>query len=165
MANVITACRLLAGIALLFTPVFSKAFYGVYLFGGFTDMIDGTVARKTEKVSDFGAKLDTAADTVFCAAALWKIFPEVHFGKWVWIWIGIIAGVKVFNVIWSLAKEKKLPAIHTIANKLVGGMIFLFPLVIRIVDISWCAGGLCLLATFAAVEEGHLIRGGKSIFH
>ena len=34
-------------------------------------MIDGLVARKTGTVTEFGAKLDTAADFVLVAVCLW----------------------------------------------------------------------------------------------
>ena len=65
MANIITFVRLLCSIAILFCPVFSVAFYSLYITAGLTDMIDGRVARKTNTVSEFGAKLDTVADFVF----------------------------------------------------------------------------------------------------
>ena len=50
MANIITGIRIVCSIALLFCPVFSPAFYALYLTAGVSDMIDGTVARKTGTV-------------------------------------------------------------------------------------------------------------------
>lgn len=47
IASIITVCRILGSIGLLFCPVFSASFYGLYLFCGLTDMVDGTIARKT----------------------------------------------------------------------------------------------------------------------
>ena len=44
MANIITGCRILCSIFLLFVPVLSPIFYFLYLVAGFTDMIDGTIA-------------------------------------------------------------------------------------------------------------------------
>ena len=67
IANILTGCRILGSILLLFFPVFSLAFYIIYLLCGFSDMIDGTIARKTNSASEFGAKLDTVADLVFVA--------------------------------------------------------------------------------------------------
>lgn len=61
MANIITIFRAVLSVALLFCPALSTLFYIIYAIAGFTDMIDGTVARKTGAVSEFGAKLDTAA--------------------------------------------------------------------------------------------------------
>lgn len=44
MANIITGCRILGSIILLFFPAFSSWFYILYLLCGFTDMIDGSIA-------------------------------------------------------------------------------------------------------------------------
>ena len=65
IANIITISRILSSIYLLLSPVFCISFYIVYLFCGITDMVDGTIARKTKSVSELGARLDTVADSVF----------------------------------------------------------------------------------------------------
>ena len=67
IANIITISRILGSIYLLYSPVFSISFYIMYLFCGITDMIDGTIARKTKSVSELGARLDTVADSTFVA--------------------------------------------------------------------------------------------------
>ena len=67
MANIITCCRILCSILLLFVPAFSSTFYILYLVAGFTDMIDGPIARKTNTANEFGSRLDTIADMVFAA--------------------------------------------------------------------------------------------------
>lgn len=64
MANIITAVRIVCSIALLFFPGFSPAFYTLYIVAGISDILDGTVARKTGTISEFGSKLDTVADFV-----------------------------------------------------------------------------------------------------
>ena len=58
MANTITGIRIVLSIALLFCPILSPTFYVLYIAAGFSDMIDGAVARKTGTVSKFGTKLD-----------------------------------------------------------------------------------------------------------
>ena len=72
VANILTSFRILGSILLLFFPVFDLAFYILYLFCGFSDMIDGIVARKTNSTSQFGSQLDTIADLVFVVAAMIK---------------------------------------------------------------------------------------------
>ena len=67
MANTVTFSRIAASIVLLFCPVFSPAFYMFYIAAGVSDMLDGFVARKTDTVSNLGARLDTIADFVFVA--------------------------------------------------------------------------------------------------
>lgn len=61
MANFITGSRIIFSIVLLFCPALSPTFYGLYILAGFTDMIDGAVARKTDTVSVLGSRLDTVA--------------------------------------------------------------------------------------------------------
>lgn len=74
-ANIITGLRIVLSFVLLFFSSLSPAFYTLYAAAGLTDMIDGTVARKTNTVSAFGAKLDTIADFVFVALCLIKLLP------------------------------------------------------------------------------------------
>ena len=78
MANIITGIRIVCSIALLFFPVFSPAFYALYIIAGISDMIDGAVARKTGTASEFGSKLDTAADFILVVVCLIKLLPVIH---------------------------------------------------------------------------------------
>ena len=90
IANIITGSRIIFSLPLLFIPLSSAWFYVFYLFCGFTDMIDGTIARKTEAVSKFGARLDTVADFVFMFICSIKMLPLMHIPVWLWVWIIIV---------------------------------------------------------------------------
>ena len=103
IANVITGCRILFSIIILLAPVFSPVFCGCYLAAGFTDMIDGTIVRKLGTESEFGSKLDTIADIVFVAVGAYKVLPVMEIPKSIWIWTGVIALVKIINIISSLS--------------------------------------------------------------
>ena len=153
IANVLTACRILGSILLLFFPVFSSAFYITYLLCGFSDMIDGTIARKTNSVTDFGAKIDTAADLVFVAVSFIKLLPNIHIPWWLWIWGGIITISKICNIIWGFVSKKQFIALHTIMNKATGLLLFLFPLIISFVELKYFAIVVCSIATFSAIQE------------
>lgn len=163
MANIITSLRILCGAALLFCPVFSPVFYALYLFAGFTDMIDGTVARKTNTVSEFGAKLDSIADFVFVLSCLIKLIPAMDIPVWLYLWIGIIAAIKIMNVVSGFLRWRQLVVEHSVMNKVTGGLLFIFPLTLRIVDLKYSAAVVCAVATFAAIQEGHFIRAGKNV--
>ncbi len=134
IANIITISRILSCIYLLLCPVFSIDFYIMYLFCGITDMIDGTIARKTNAVSDFGAKLDTVADIVFAAVCFVKILPLMQFSTWLWTWIVMIAIIKIGNVVWGLISNKKLVSMHTVLNKVTGFLLFLLPLTLSFIE-------------------------------
>ena len=160
-ANLITAFRILCSFALLFCQPFSLSFIVFYLVAGFTDMIDGAVARKTGTTSEFGAKLDTVADFVFVAVCLWKLLPRLSVPLWLWIWIVLIVLIKMINMISGYVIQKSFVAIHTIMNKVTGILLFVLPLMLPLVELKYSAPLVCMAAAFAAIQEGHFIRTGK----
>ncbi len=160
MANIITCIRIVCGIALLFCPPFSQAFYALYITAGISDMTDGTVARKTGSVSDFGSKLDTAADLVFAAACLIKLVPALDIPVWLLIWTAAIALIKVAGIISGYLLKKEFAAEHTPMNRLTGFALFLLPLTLPFLDLKYSGPFVCALATAAAVQEGRIIRKG-----
>ena len=163
MANLITSCRILLSLLLLFFPALSPGFYGLYLAAGLSDMLDGFVARRTNSASPLGAKLDSMADLVFLAVCLIKLLPVLALPVWLWVWVGLIALLRLVNVVSGFVRRKKLVLLHTRANKLTGALLFLLPLSLGFLDISCTAVPLCALASFAAIQEGHFIRTGRAI--
>ena len=158
MANLITSIRILCSITILFCPVFSVAFYSLYITAGVSDMADGWVARKTNTNSAFGAKLDTIADIIFVIACLVKLFPVTEIPVWLYIWIGIIAFIKAINVVSGFVVQKQFVAVHSVMNKVTGTLLFLFPLTLSFIGLKYSATVICVIATFAAIQEGHFIR-------
>ena len=161
MANTITFFRIVAGIVLLFCPVFSPAFYVFYIAAGLSDMLDGFVARKTDTVSKLGARLDTIADFVLVVVCLIKLLPVLSIPAWLYGWIGIIALIKVINIISGFAVQKTFMAVHSTMNKATGLLLFLLPLTIPVFPLKYFAIVVCAAATYAAIQEGHLIRTGE----
>ena len=163
MANIITIIRIMCSTAILFSPVFSVAFYALYIIAGLTDIADGLVARRTNTVSEFGAKLDTVADVVFVAVCLVKLLPVMDIPVWLYVWIGIIAFIKVINIVSGFVVQKQFVAVHSVMNKVAGLLLFALPLTLSFVDLKYSATVVCAVATFAVVQEGHFIRTKKSI--
>ena len=161
MANTITFFRIAASIVLLFCPVFSPAFYVFYIAAGLSDMLDGFVARKTDTVSKLGARLDTMADFVFVVVCLIKLLPILSIPAWLYIWIGIIALIKVVNIVSGFAVQKRFVAVHSAMNKATGALLFLLPLTISTVPVKTSVIVVCAAATFAAIQEGYCIRTGR----
>lgn len=85
IANIITGSRVAFSLPLLFISLSSVWFYILYLFCGLSDMLDGTIARKTNTVSSIGSKLDTIADFVFMAVCAVKMLPVINISIWLWI--------------------------------------------------------------------------------
>ena len=163
ISNIITASRAVFSVSLLFIPLSSVRFYKLYLFCGLTDMIDGTVARKTGAVSKFGARLDTVADFVFVLVCSIKILPQILIPVWLWIWIIIIALIKIFNIALVFVRKKELLSIHSTLNKLTGLALFLLPLSLSIIEVIYSVATICVLATIAVMQEVCFVAKGKEV--
>ena len=158
MANLITATRIVLSIALLLCPALSPMFYALYIAAGLSDMIDGIVARKTGTVSEFGSRLDTIADIVFVAVCLIKLLPVLNVPIWLYIWIAIIAIIKVANILAGFIRHKGFVSVHSVINKVTGGMLFILPLTLAFIDLRYSAIVVCMIATLAAIQEGYLVK-------
>ena len=156
----LTGSRILGSILLLFFHVFSLKFYITYLFCGFSDMIDGTIARKTNSTSKFGSKLDTVADLIFVVVSLFKLLPEIHIPQWLWMWGGMVAVIKISSIIWGYVSKKQFVSLHTIMNKITGALLFVFPLTLSFIDSKYSFIVICSIATFSAIQEGTYIAKG-----
>ena len=153
IANIITGSRIVLSLPLLLIPLTSAWFCVIYLLCGLSDMVDGTVARKTNSASEFGARLDTVSDFVFMTVALIKFLPNLHIPIWLWIWIGIIAMIKLGNAVWGFVRTKKLVFPHTVLNKVTGLLLFLLPVTISFIDLTYTLPIVCTVATVAAIHE------------
>ena len=153
IANIITGSRIAFSLPLLFIPLTSTWFYALYLFCGFTDMIDGTVARKTKCASEFGARLDTVSDFVFMVVALIKFVPHLHIPVWLWIWIGIITVIKLAEAVLGFVRTGELTVSHTILNKVTGLLLFLLPITISFIELTYTLPLVCTVAMVAAIHE------------
>ena len=161
MANIITIFRILCAAMLLLCPALSPSFYALYVIAGLTDMLDGTVARKTKTADEFGRRLDTIADFVLVVVCFIKLIPVLDIPVWLTVWIFAIALIKLFNIVSGYVTRERFVAPHTIMNKATGMLLFLLPLTLPLVDLRYSASLVCAAASFAAVQEGHFIRTGR----
>ena len=53
--------------------------------------------------------------------------------------------------------KKSFTAQHTVLNKITGAILFVLPLTLTFVDLSYSAGVVCTVATVAALNEGYLV--------
>ncbi len=156
LPNVISVLRIAGSIGLLFCDVAGWMFWALYALCGISDMVDGWLARNLQAESKTGAVMDSAADIVFVACCATRLLPVLEIPAWLWIWAGAIVIIKMVNQISTLFVCKRFCFLHTVANKLTGFLLFLtVPTMFwSMIPISIVAA----LATFAAVQEGHLIR-------
>ena len=160
LPNAISALRFLGAVCLLFFGVESCAFWVIYFICGLSDMADGYLARKLGCESKTGALLDSLADLAFVICCCFKLIPALAFPKWLWIWGGVIVAIKVINQISALVMYKKCVFPHTVANKVTGVLLFVgVPLTVFLESFVPMVI-VAVVATFAAVQEGHFIRTG-----
>ena len=79
------------------------------------------------------------------------------------VWIVVIASIKLSNIICGLLRKKSLISVHSILNKITGVTLFLIPLTIQLVELKYSLTAICLIATFAALQEGYYVRVGREI--
>lgn len=78
------------------------------------------------------------------------------------VWIALIAVCNLAGHISALVLHGRVIALHTVANKAAGLALFVTVPVVLALGSPLPAIPACLLATFAAIQEGHLIRTGKA---
>ena len=162
--NFITVLRFLGALGLLFFDVGSVAFWVIYLACGLSDMVDGFLARKLHCESKTGALLDSLADLAFVVSSCIKLIPVLALPHWLWLWGAAIIVIKVINQISAIVMYKKCRFPHTIANKATGLLLFVgVPLTLFLESVVPMVI-IAVVATFAAVQEGHFIRTGQKEF-
>lgn len=164
LPNLITVLRLLGALGLLFFDVGSVAFWVIYLTCGLSDMADGFLARKLHCESKTGAMLDSLADLAFVVGCCIKLIPGLALPHWLWFWGAAILVIKVINQISAIVMYKRFLFPHTIANKAAGLLLFVgVPLTVFLESVVPMVI-IAVVATFAAVQEGHFIRTGQKEF-
>lgn len=133
-----------------------RPFWVLYALCGFSDIADGWLARKLKCTTRTGALLDSMADICFVACCAWKLLPILELPQWLWLWAGVIVAIKVVNQLSALVMYGRCCFPHTLANKWAGFLLFItVPMTLwSIAPISIAA----IVATFAAIQEGHFIR-------
>ena len=161
LPNIITLLRIAGSLGLLRCDVTGVVYWIIYGLCGISDMLDGYLARKLHCESKTGALLDSLADIVFVACCCIKLIPVLAFPNWIWIWVLVIAFIKVINQISALVIYKKCVFPHTIANKVTGFLLFVGIPVTFLVESLIPIIIIAIFATFAAIQEGHFIRTKK----
>ena len=156
LPNILSSLRMLGALALLQSNVSSSQFWVLYTVCGISDIADGWLARKLKCVTKTGALLDSLADFCFLACCAWKFLPILELPQWLWLWAGVIVAIKVVNQVSAVVVCGHCCFPHTLANKATGFLLFIaVPMTVwSSIPISISA----VVATFAAIQEGHFIR-------
>ena len=154
--NSITMLRIVGTIALLFIEPLTSTFFIIYCIAGFTDVLDGFIARTWHVTSESGARLDSIADLLYYFVMIVKVFPilkETMSVKF-WRWIAAILVIRACSYLIAFINHHTMAALHTILNKMTGFAVFLVPIVIAM---KWNLRVYCVIAaviaTVASVYE------------
>ena len=156
LPNIITLLRIAGSLGLLLCDVTGAAYWIIYALCGISDIADGWLARRLKCVTKKGALLDSVADICFVVCCVWKLLPILELPQWLWLWAGGIVVIKVVNQLSALVMYGHCCFPHTFANKITGFLLF-----ITVPMTFWSIIPIAIvvaIATFAAMQEGHLIR-------
>lgn len=151
--NFISVSRIFFSLALILIDPLSLVFYTVYIICGFSDIIDGFIARKTGTTSVFGAKLDSIADMIMIGVLLYLFYPIINPKIEIIICVILIGTIRLIAMIVALKKYKTFASIHTYGNKITGIILFLFPILILYIDTTILMYIICVVASISATEE------------
>lgn len=161
--NILTALRIVGAVGLLLVEPLSALFFAVYTFSGLTDALDGWVARKTGTASEFGAKLDSAADLLFYVVMMLRILPELvrRLPGWIWYWVGLIVLSRAALYAVVALRFHRFSSPHTYLNKLTGLFVFLIPYFTCGAALYGYSLAACVVGTLSSAEEWALRLGTK----
>lgn len=155
VANILSGSRIGISFLLLFFQVMSVPFLILYVCCGFTDILDGAIARKTHTESKLGATLDSIADFVMVVIVLVKLIPVIFWQipVWCFVMIALIASIRILSYLIGKEKFHCFASLHTILNKSTGIVLFLFPFYMVLIDIKIASAIACVIALCSAIEE------------
>lgn len=154
--NCISASRIIFSLILIFVNPLSITFYAVYIICGFSDIMDGFIARRTGTASSFGAKIDSVADMTMVGVLLFALYPIVNPTSKIVIWIILIGIIRLVAMVVAMKKYKTFASLHTYGNKITGIVLFIFPILLSYILATELMYIICVMASISAIEE--LIR-------
>ncbi len=131
LANIITSSRILGAIVLFMCNDFNNLYLGFYIYCGFTDFIDGPVARKTGSSSSLGAALDTIGDVLTYLSFVKILILKNMIPGWLLIWLGVMIVFGFVAAFFAKHKFNKFYLPHTYLGKTLGAFIFVLPVAIH----------------------------------
>ena len=155
LPNGITAARMAGTAALLLVRPLTPGFYILYTLTGLTDVLDGWIARRTGTASDFGARLDSAADLLFYTVVLCRLFPilDARMRPEIWYAVGGVLLLRLLGYAVAAVRYRRFAALHTKLNKLTGLCVFSIAYLLDSPALVPVCCLICLLAAIAAGQE------------
>lgn len=151
--NILSILRIMLSLILLVIKPFTLYFNVIYILTCISDFLDGYIARKTNTTTSFGAKLDSVADIAFISIIFIIMIPNVTLSSIMIKWIFIILLIRIVSLLIVIYKYSCFAILHTYANKASGLLLYVFPLLYKIININALISVICIIASLAAIEE------------
>jgi CDP-diacylglycerol--glycerol-3-phosphate 3-phosphatidyltransferase len=151
--NCISVSRIIFSLVLIFVKPLSVVFYVIYIICGFTDIVDGFIARKTGTTSNLGARIDSMGDMVMVGVLFFVLYPIINPRTQIVIWAISIGIIRLASMAVALKKYKTFAGLHTYGNKITGIVLFIFPILLPYIHTTVLMYIICVLASISAIEE------------
>jgi len=176
--NTLSMARIPLSLAFFFVAKdYPAAFIVLFLLAGACDFFDGFLARKYGWATKLGSLMDSIGDLVFitCIITCVVLFvPGLSFERHTMVCLGVMAAIRVFNMIFIMFKFKKFGFIHNLASKYSAFPIFCLALYVipaKEIPHVFLSILICIVA-LAAIEETLILTqmkefdmDMKSIYH
>lgn len=170
--NILSGSRIIAA-SFLFTynDFYDPVFLCLYIFCAATDFFDGKIARKYHCESKLGAALDSVGDGMTYLPLLKILIVQKMVPSWIVIWLFAAIGVALIGATIALIKFKKFFIPHTYIGKLLGGVIFVLPVMVQFMPVIAWLVVISVTATINVLEIIYIQLASKkaqdvlSVFH
>lgn len=161
--NILTSLRILCATLLLVVPVYSVRFYILYLICGITDFLDGRLARRIHIASKAGASLDNIADYTLLMSTVTKVLPTLLLDVWALVWGICMLTAHISSSVIAWIKYKRIVVLHTFAYRLLGGAVYVIPLLAGLGNHTLLISIICGFMCFSVPEEIYLVLASKQL--
>lgn len=170
--NALSISRVIAATFLFtFDTFYDPVFLSIYIYCAFTDFIDGKIARKYHCESKLGAALDSIGDGMTYIPLLVILVKQKMIPSFITIWLVVAILLALVAAFIALGRFKKFFIPHTYVGKLLGGVIFVLPIMVQVVpEMVWFLA-IAITATINVAEILYINIASKeavdvlSVFH
>lgn len=153
--NALSAVRLLGSPIMLWMSPRLAPHWTVLTFAvlGFTDWLDGFLARRRNETTEFGSMLDGLADLVFypCAAVLlWLWFPQYLLPNTPYIVVTVLTLIAVIGM--SLKVCGRVVLLHTHLGRFAAVLVYVAVLASFVIDTTLAIRAIAILYTLSFLE-------------
>ena len=154
--NLVSSIRILVAPLMIYLAIqgFETLFLAMLLFSGFTDVLDGFLARKLNQITTLGSHLDSWGDfTIYTTMAIgaWIIWPDIVRREM--IYFSMVLFSFLLPVLSGLFKYGRLTSYHTWSVKLAVFITFAGYILLFAEFVSWPFKIASLLCVYAGIEE------------